>query len=484
MFSVPDRSLFLPFHSRVAQWMALAILVTTLSLLLLLRLGFRQVMFEQLDAALQHDARMLISKYHKSPANLSRLANEFEQYIPASQTTSPFAALLNAHGEVVFTTQAAPNPVPKVSHTAVGVAVSHGRYRLLEIPVEKNAPAPHAILVGASLDSFQQSQQAYDRYAFLALLVVGLVALITVVRCATKAVDPLNQFVHRVERLQANIPKLRLSRSGALDEMDRISKLINQLLERISLDEFENRHLLADAAHQLRTPLAAIRSSVEVALAGNQDPAVYQELLAQVVDETESLEALVNQLLLLSETEMPPTTQFRERVAFDQLVQRSVEMFEPVAESRGVAIWVGTLARAEIKGNRHHLRQVINNLLENAVKFTAVKPASERRQVTVELTTDPEMQQTVLRVSDTGIGVGPEHLHRVFDRFYRADSARTREQGANGNGLGLSIVKAVAESHGGTARIESTFGIGTTILVQLPLISSKSERTVAEHETV
>ena len=454
---------------RVAWWIGVAILLTVVCLLVLLRIGFRYVLLQELDSVLRHEANELIVQYEQGRNDSQKLLNAFTVYEPPSDGAPWFGALLDAHGKVVFTTPAAPQPLPRVSHMAAGEPVSNGPYRLLQLPVEPGTKSPHAVLVGTSLHSFQKYLQEFDRYSLLSG--VGVLGMASVIGyfMAGVAVKPVADFVLQAEQLQIDVARQRLAPQGKINELDRLAVVTNRLLERITTDASENRHLLADAAHQLRTPLAAIRSSVEVALAGNQDPATYEELLAQVVDETQSLEALVNQLLMLTETDAPRTTLARENVAFDKLVQKSVDMFEPVAESNGVTIWVSTLARAEVLGNRHHLRQVINNLLENALKFTAAKSGHERRQITVELTTDPQQHLAQLRVVDTGIGIGREHLARIFDRFYRADSARSREQGVAGNGLGLSIVKAVVESHGGSVHVESTLGAGTTMLITLPL---------------
>jgi signal transduction histidine kinase len=144
-------------------------------------------------------------------------------------------------------------------------------------------------------------------------------------------------------------------------------------------------------------------------------------------------------------------------------------MFDAVAESLGVTLDVGTIDRADVQGNRHYLRQVVNNLIDNALKFTAIKDGP--RRVSVELQRHEHQGIVLLRIADTGIGIRAEHLQQIFGRFYRVDPSRRNEDGLRGNGLGLSIVKSVVESHGGDVEVESAEGEGTTFTVSLPLVS-------------
>jgi signal transduction histidine kinase len=214
----------------------------------------------------------------------------------------------------------------------------------------------------------------------------------------------------------------------------------------------------------LRTPLAAIRSSVEVALGSNRSPIEYEELLSEIIDEGNSLESLVNQLLLLSETEADGLKQRGERFAIDNVVHKAVEMCRGVAEAKEIQISEGVIDRADLAGNRQHLRQVLNNLLDNAIKFTP-----EGGVVSVSLTRHSTLPEVTLEVSDSGIGIRAEDTPRIFERFFRADNARRRSSEFKGTGLGLSICRAVAEAHGGEISVQSQLGKGTTFIVVFPL---------------
>ena len=243
----------------------------------------------------------------------------------------------------------------------------------------------------------------------------------------------------------------RLPIRGTGDELDKLSLTINRFLDLIADYLERNREFVANAAHELRSPLAAIQSSVDVTLNSDRSVAEYQDLLGEIADECGQLGVLVKQLLLLAETDTARFEIERRPVHLDRLVERSVEMFRGAAEERGIQLApiAGTIPQVQGDGDR--LRQVINNLIDNSLKFT---PRGGRVQV--ELGPDAQRGQAVLRVSDSGQGIDPVDLPHVFERFYRGDKSRARERSAHGNGLGLSICKSIVEAHGGTIGVEST----------------------------
>jgi signal transduction histidine kinase len=201
--------------------------------------------------------------------------------------------------------------------------------------------------------------------------------------------------------------------------------------------------------------------------------------LDEVIEQCSALQNLVNQLLLLAESDADRLITSAEPVSLDELVTRAIDMFQGVAEDRGLLLTANRPPPIAIVGNRYHLRQVLNNLLDNAIKFTAVRhqqnpdddePESDGGgRINVQLIRDDEREVAVLRIKDNGMGISAESLPQVFDRFYRADKARQREGGAGGTGLGLSICQAIVAAHHGTIGVTSQPGEGTTFTITLPL---------------
>ena len=259
----------------------------------------------------------------------------------------------------------------------------------------------------------------------------------------------------------------RLTVRGVGDELDQLSTTINRLLERISDYMRQRQDFLTNAAHELRTPLAAIRSTIEVALDRHRTVEQYEETLVRLTEECGALELLVNQLLLLAEAENSPNTSAWESLDWANVVRSSVSMFEAAAEFKGVALEAELSQGLLVRANRTHLRQIVNNLIDNAIKYT---PAGGRVRVTLRRMEAEGVAE--FTVSDTGVGIKQDDVPRVFERFFRGDKARQKEAGVGGTGLGLSICQTLVVSMGGTVRLTSELGRGTTVVVRLPVVVS------------
>ncbi len=278
-----------------------------------------------------------------------------------------------------------------------------------------------------------------------------------------RATHPLARIITTADRLRPSHMEERLPIRGTGDELDKLSLTINRFLDLIADYLERNREFVANAAHELRSPLAAIQSSVDVTLNSDRSVAEYQDLLVEIADECGQLGVLVKQLLLLAETDTARFEIERRPVAIDRLVERSVEMFRGAAEERGIQLSADCWHDTQVLGDADRLRQVINNLIDNSLKFT---PRGGRVQI--ELKTDTQRQHAILKVSDTGAGIDPADLPHIFERFYRGDKSRARERSAHGNGLGLSICKSIVEAHAGLIQAQGKPGQGTIITVYLP----------------
>jgi signal transduction histidine kinase len=220
------------------------------------------------------------------------------------------------------------------------------------------------------------------------------------------------------------------------------------------------RDFVVNASHELKTPVTAIQTLAEaLTVTLRDDPARAAGLVKRLNDESERLARLVGELLDLRRLEVGGPL---ERVPVDiaELIRLVVAEALPHAEERGIEIEVALPARAHVAGVRADLEAVVKNLLTNAIKYNR-----DRGSVRIALRTTDGAH--LIEVSDTGIGIGPQDLPRVFERFYRVDTARSRATG--GTGLGLSIVRHAVERHGGTVQVESTVGRGSTFTVMLPI---------------
>jgi signal transduction histidine kinase len=305
---------------------------------------------------------------------------------------------------------------------------------------------------------------------------MGMLALAPIlgVILAWRTTAPLSQMVKTAERLRPGRQMERLPNRDSGDELDRLAEAFNRLLDRMA-DYLRQKHdFLNNAAHELRTPLAAIRSTVEVQLDRADLGDDQREVLTQVIEETNALHHLVSQLLTLASTDVDRIASHAEPVDLSGVVRDAVEMFRAVAEVSEITLTCDIAQQCIVEGNRHSLRQVLNNLLDNAIKFTAIMPLdshSQRpHQVVVRLVVDSASEVAILTVADTGIGVAAEDLGRLGERFYRVDKARQRSTGVGGTGLGLSICQAIVNAHRGQWQIDSKLGTGTTVTITLPFM--------------
>ena len=218
------------------------------------------------------------------------------------------------------------------------------------------------------------------------------------------------------------------------------------------------RRFMADAAHELRTPIAVLRTRAEVALQREREPSAYIETLTRVEEEAERLGGIVGDLLTLAHADAGEWPVAHDRLFLDDIALDAADAAHVLARQRGVALEVGTFEESPIIGDRALVRQLLMQILDNAVKFT---PRGGRVRVDVSATNGTS---TVV-VADTGIGIPAAQMPHVFDRFYRAENARERAPGA---GLGLSIARWIATAHGATVSLDSAPGAGTTVTLRFP----------------
>jgi heavy metal sensor kinase len=259
----------------------------------------------------------------------------------------------------------------------------------------------------------------------------------------------------------------RLTEPDANDELGYLARTFNAMIARLQRSFEEVRRFTADAAHELRTPLAAMRTEAEVALRSPRSADRDTRVLENLLEEIERLTRLVSHLLFLCREDTGVDVGNFQPVQLYVLVRDVGDHMAVAAREKGVELVVDLRHSCEVKGEADRLRQLFFNLLDNAIKYT---PSGGK--VTVD--GDSSDGQAIVSVSDTGIGIPAEHLPHVFDRFYRVDSSRSPE--TDGNGLGLAICRSIAESHSGRLEIDSAFGSGTRVTLFLPIQEDGSSR--------
>ncbi|MBI3877367.1 MAG: HAMP domain-containing protein [Verrucomicrobia bacterium] len=335
------------------------------------------------------------------------------------------------------------------------------------VPVPETGGGSWLVEVGASLSPVRAVLRGCLFTMLLAFPVMLLVAIGGGLFLARRAFAPVEKIIRSAEELTLHNLSGRLAVTQTGDELERLSTALNHMIARLDEAFQHNRRFLADASHELRTPMTILRGELEAMLQQADGAPELQERIGSVLEEVERLAKIVEGLFALSRLDAGEAQ--TERVRFDlaKLAATTAEQMSLLAEDKGVAVNCAAAQPVEVEGDRARLKQVIVNLLDNAIKFT---PKGGNIMLSVSSTGS----HAVLEVADTGIGIPAEAMPRVFERFFRVDKARSR--GMGGAGLGLSIVKSIVAAHGGTVSVKGERPNGTSFQIQLPNQSQLLEK--------
>ncbi len=315
------------------------------------------------------------------------------------------------------------------------------------------------IEIVASLDSIDAELAVVRRVIFIGLPLVLALAGFGGYLLATRTLRPLASMAEQAQRITGTNLETRIQVENAASELAVLVTSFNELLSRLDHSFDTMRRFVADASHELRTPISVIRGEADVALSQERGNAEYRESLGIVLDESRRLSRLVDDLLNLARADAGHVKLQTHDFYLNELLTDCCRSVQGLAAARHLTLECRPGNDLQFTGDEQLLRRLVINLLDNAIRYT---PAGGK--VTASLEAGAE--NVLLRVSDTGIGIAPEDVARLFERFYRTDEARSRQDG--GFGLGLAIVKWIADSHHGTVECSSQCGSGSCFTVTLP----------------
>jgi heavy metal sensor kinase len=309
------------------------------------------------------------------------------------------------------------------------------------------------------LDEIAADLAVLRRVQLLALpLVIGL-AGIGGYWLTRRNLAPLASMTEQARSITHSNLETRLDAGAAAEELATLSASFNELLSRLDQSFDHMRRFVADASHELRTPISIIRGEADVALSHDRSAAEYKQALALVLDESRRLSRLVDDLLNLARADAGRVKLRVEEFYLNDLLAECCRSANTLAGARGVTLECPAHDDVAFRGDEELVRRMVMNLIDNAIRYT---PAGGRVSATLE----SRGGDVAIRITDTGTGIAPEVAAHVFERFYRGDKARSRQDG--GFGLGLAIVKWIAESHKGAVELASMPGVGSTFTVTLP----------------
>jgi signal transduction histidine kinase len=319
-------------------------------------------------------------------------------------------------------------------------------------------PNGYLLEVGKNLEDRKEILEHFRNTLAGILIPMILISLAGGAFLAFRALRPIRNLIHTTQsivdtgRMDARVP---IGKTG--DELDELSGLFNRMLERIEGLIKGMREALDNVAHDLRTPMTRLRGIAETTLQSDQGRERYEDALADCLEESERVLTLLNTLMDISEAETGTLKLSLARVNISDLIEDTVGLYEYVAEDKNITISVNCTKNIAMTADRNRMRQVLANLVDDAIKYT---PSGG----SIAIDAYHDQDQTVILVKDTGVGIPPEEISKIWDRLYRGDKSRSQP----GLGLGLSLVKAVVQAHKGRIEVHSVPGAGSVFTLHFP----------------
>lgn len=400
---------------------------------------------------------------------LRLLEDEFYDEAYSSGMNRTYFLLLSPEGEILAASNPGNWPELKgaksrpVSRIEGGVQFKTDRMKLRKHRrntriLDREILDGHILEVGQSM---LEADKALNAYLAISLSVMGGMVLMGSL-AGWLIARRFMAGVERVSKAAASIGQgdfsKRVEAHGEGEEIDRLVFAFNDMIARIEKLITEMKSVSDNIAHDLRTPLTRIRGAIEVAMCGNPGSEELKEMACETVEECDRLLAMINTMLEITRTESGLQELDRGEVDLKALLSSAHELFLPLAEERGMAFSL-QLPEGELKvqGDKMRLQRVVSNLLDNAIKYTPEKGD-------VSISAESGASFVRISVQDSGCGIPEAEQARIFERFYRCDGSRSLQ----GNGLGLSLVKAIVKAHGGTVELKSSPGEGSLFSITLP----------------
>ncbi len=467
------RSLRLSLAIRAALAMTAALAVMSLAVYL----AMRQFLDRELNANLINVASIQAASVTADSSGLMRF-HEWE-LTPEEATQirelNRFAQVWNASGRSLlrsqFVTEDLPLDTAALHRASAGnLVVVEQRYmgmpiRSLYYPLERLGMlhAHHVLQVAAPLEGRNDVLAWLGRFLAAVTAFVGLATFAGGWWLARRMVKPVNEIIDQAESMEARTLSRRIDAHADSREYERLVRVLNTMLARLDHAFDAQRRFTADASHELRSPLTALRGEIEIALRRPRDDQEYRRVLASNLQEVERLSRLAEDLLTLARSDAGVMQPRLQRTDARERARRVLDRLQGNAAAKDVALELRADGDTEGIFDSGLLDQLLWNLVDNAIKFT---PPQGHVRVAV-VGDDPAVE---IRVADTGPGIPTQDVDRIFERFYRADIPRTPRDDPASTGLGLSIVRAIADVHNGKVSVRNSPGGGAEFVVRLPRV--------------
>jgi len=430
-------------------------------------------LYESVDNSLTVSATVVatsaVMQFNRSP--LPGLDQFFEQFMGAGNLNK-FYRIYDGSGNVGSRSNNIDASKFPLSQEAYADALSgtnsyetflvDGRHpiRVITMPILREKKLVNLVQVGTSLEAVKETLRNLRIFLFTAVPSVLVFATLFARFLARRALKPISKIIKTArdigqgQELSQRIPVFKVQ-----DELGQLALTFNEMMDRLENSFAQMRQFSSDASHELRTPLTVLQGQNELVLSKLRDPKEYQEVIISNLEEIKYMSKVLEDLFVLSRSDENQVLLNYKRMDLRDLVEEVCRHAEILAEEKNISIVIAFLEQVKINGDEVRLRQMVWNILHNGIKYT--QPGGELKVSLLE-----ESGFALLSIQDTGIGIPEKDLPFIFDRFYRVDKARSKDEG--GSGLGLSICRHIAEAHKGKIKVESKPGLGTWFKIHIP----------------
>jgi two-component system OmpR family sensor kinase len=448
----------LSIRSRLTLWYACSILLLFVGVGLVLRVAVRRTLVLEFDHDALDSSTLVRNFFHAEAVEYPTVEQAVTDLVAEVVFADRAIQFIRPDGSLWVPT----STVPDSSSRRRPTVPSYVRppVRTLAVPLDVGRAPGWSMRIVSSAADLERTLHGVDQWFLVGASVIALLAAALGWTLAGRLLRPVDAMARAAERITAAEPSARLPVPDARDEIGRLGRSFNGLLVRLDGALSQQRRFLADAAHELRTPIARMKSLAELTMSSPGNGVEAGKSLALIAGDLQHASRLLDQLLQLARADAGERMQRLERVFLDDVVMDSVRAWRPTAAHGAVALSVGDVHEAPIRVDPLLARRLADILFENAVRYT---PPGGR----VEAGVWKDRDRVVLTVSDSGIGIPPEELTRVFERFFRGRSSRA--MAPEGSGLGLPIAAWIVHQCGGTIELSTGALGGTCARVSLPI---------------
>jgi two-component system OmpR family sensor kinase len=470
---------FKSIRSRLTAWYITLLGIILILFSVFLNYFLSKRLYESVDNSLTVSATIVVTsaamKFNRS--TLPGLDQFFEQFMGA-ENLNKFYRIYDGSGNVGSRSNnidASQFPLSQVayadalkgknSYETFVVAGKHS-IRVITMPLIREKKLVNLVQVGTSLGAVQETLRNLRIFLFTAVPSVLVLAALFARFMARRALKPISRIIKTARDIgQGRELSQRMPVLKTQDELGQLTLTFNEMMDRLENSFAQMRQFSSDASHELRTPLTVLKGQNELVLSKPREAEEYQEVIASNLEEINYMSKVLEDLFILSKADENQIFFNCKPMDLRDLVEEVCKHAEVLAGEKNICIIIAFLEFVKINGDEVRLRQMIWNILHNGIKYT--QPGGE-----LKVSLQDEGEFALLTIQDTGIGIPEKDLLSIFDRFYRVDKARSKDEG--GSGLGLSICKHITEAHKGTIEVESKIGVGSRFKIRLPASTGRT----------